>query len=103
MVRILRFGQLHRTRYKPARRERSVSAEQAKLKAAKAALRELEGCTVVGVGTGSTVEKLIELLPQLEGFREKLYVPSIDTALKLARMGLLVLDSFAPSIKVHVA
>jgi len=27
---------------------------------------------VVGVGTGSTVEKLIELLPRLEGFREKL-------------------------------
>jgi len=27
---------------------------------------------VVGVGTGSTVEKLVELLPRLEGFREKL-------------------------------
>jgi ribose 5-phosphate isomerase A len=81
-----------------------VSVELAKLNAARAALRELEGCAVVGVGTGSTVEKLVELLPQLDGFREKLYVASsIDTALKLARMGLRVLDpSFAPAIEVYV-
>jgi ribose 5-phosphate isomerase A len=81
-----------------------VDVELAKLNAARAALRELEGYAVVGVGTGSTVEKLLELFPQLEGFREKLYVASsIDTALKLARMGLRVLDpSFAPAIEVYV-
>lgn len=81
-----------------------MDVELAKLNAARAALRELEGYAVVGVGTGSTVEKLLELFPQLEGFREKLYVASsIDTALKLARMGLRVLDSsFAPAIEVYV-
>ncbi|MEM1849303.1 MAG: ribose-5-phosphate isomerase RpiA [Thermofilaceae archaeon] len=78
--------------------------ERAKLNAAKAVLGEIEGCSVVGVGTGSTVEKLIELLGGLEGYRGKLYVASsIDTALKLSRAGLRVLDaSFAPEVEVYV-
>lgn len=78
--------------------------EEAKLNAARAALREVEDCSVIGVGTGSTVEKLIELMARLEGFRGKLYVPSsIDTALKLSRAGLRVLDaSFAPEIEAYV-
>lgn len=81
-----------------------MSVDAAKLNAARAALREIEGCRVVGVGTGTTVEKLIELLPQVEGYAAKFYVASsIDTALKLARMGLRVLDpSFAPEVEVYV-
>lgn len=81
-----------------------MSTEAAKLNAARAALREIEGCAIVGVGTGTTVEKFIDLLPQLKGFEGKLYVASsIDTALKLARAGLRVLDpSLAPRIDVYV-
>jgi len=81
-----------------------VGAELAKLNAARAALREISGCRVVGVGTGTTVEKLIELLASSEEFRGKLYVPSsIDTALKLSRAGLRVLDpSTSPALEVYV-
>lgn len=81
-----------------------MSWEQAKVNAAKAALSEVEGCRVVGVGTGSTVEKFVELLAR-EGFsRSQLYVPSsIDTALKLSQHGLLVLDpGSAPEVEVYV-
>jgi len=81
-----------------------VNVEAAKLNAARAALAEIESCTVVGVGTGSTVEKLIELLARSEELKGKLYVPSsLDTALKLQRAGLRVLHpAFSPEIEVYV-
>lgn len=81
-----------------------MGVEEAKLNAARAALAEIEGFTVVGVGTGSTVEKLIELLARSEDFRRKLYVPSsLDTALKLQHAGLHVLyPAVSPELEVYV-
>ena len=81
-----------------------MGSGEPKLNAARAALSEVRDCNVVGVGTGTTVERLIELISQVEAFRSKLYVPSsIDTAFKLARFGLRVLDpAFAPGPEVYV-
>lgn len=78
--------------------------ETAKLNAARAVLSEIRSFDIVGVGTGSTVEKLIELLAGSEEFRGKVYVPSsLDTALKLQRAGLRVLHpAFSPEIEVYV-
>lgn len=81
-----------------------MEVKTARLNAAKAALSEIRSFTVVGVGTGSTVEKFIELLANSEGFRDKLYVPSsLDTAFKLQQAGLRVLHpAFSPEIEVYV-
>lgn len=74
------------------------------MNAAKAALSEVEKCSIVGVGTGSTVEKFIELLVSEYFSKNQFYVPSsIDTALKLSQHGLLVLDpGSAPEIEIYI-
>lgn len=81
-----------------------MSWEQAKVNAAKAALGEVEKYRIVGVGTGSTVEKFIELLACEDFSKNQFYVPSsIDTALKLSQRGLLVLDpGSAPEIEIYI-
>lgn len=72
-----------------------------------AALRAVDMCLdadVVGVGTGSTVEKFIEAIARDERFRRKLFVASsIDTASKLASRNLIVLDpSTVGEVDVYV-
>lgn len=81
-----------------------MSLEEAKLSAAAAAFEEARRYRVVGVGTGSTVEKFIELIARDDEFRDKLYVPSsLDTAAKLSRFGLKVLHpAFSPELEVYI-
>lgn len=78
--------------------------DSAKLNAARAVFEEVGRCEVIGVGTGSTVEKFIELLSKQEHFKGKLYVPSsIDTALKLSERGFRVLNLLSsPEVEVYV-
>lgn len=67
--------------------------ELEKLSAAKRALELLREYEVVGVGSGSTVEKWIELASKDSTFKDKLYVASsLDTTLKLKIRGFKVLD-----------
>lgn len=64
-----------------------------KLTAAKRALELVREYKLVGVGSGSTVEKWIEMACRDVDFREKTYVSSsLDTTLKLRANGLKVLD-----------
>ena len=70
--------------------------EKAKLMAAKYAFRLiLPSHRVIGIGTGSTVEKFIQLLSEKrELFHDKVFVASsIDTALKLREHGFKVLST----------
>lgn len=66
--------------------------EEAKKNAAKAALKYVDGASVVGVGTGSTVEKFIELLGSMaRDYRDRVFVASsLDTMLKLRGRGFKV-------------
>jgi len=81
-----------------------MSVDLAKLNAAKAAARLVEESRVIGVGSGTTVERFIDVISRDEGFRQKVYVPSsLDTALKLSRAGLKVLyPSAASGVEVYV-
>ncbi|MEZ0393875.1 MAG: ribose-5-phosphate isomerase RpiA [Desulfurococcaceae archaeon] len=78
--------------------------EAAKANAARGALELVKRYSLVGVGTGSTVEKFVELLAGDDEMRSKLYVASsVDTALKLAEKGLRVLEpSSMTSLEVYV-
>lgn len=68
--------------------------EEAKMNAAKEALKYVEDAEVIGVGTGSTVAKFIDLLGRFRGdFKDRVYVASsIDTILKLSSLGFKVVD-----------
>ena len=69
------------------------SLDEEKVKAAERAVDLARDYRVIGVGTGSTVEKWIEAIAGEPDFKDKLYVPSsIDTMLKLRRIGLNVVD-----------
>ena len=59
-----------------------MSASGKKLQAAKAALDFIEPGTILGVGTGSTVNCLIDLLPQVRG-RIDLLVSSSNASTEL--------------------
>lgn len=64
----------------------------ARRRAAGEAVKYLAGARVVGVGTGSTVEALIELLGEA-GVGDSLFVASsLDTLMKLASRGFRVVD-----------
>ncbi len=66
--------------------------EKAKARAASVALNYLLEARVIGIGTGTTVGVLIEKLANDSRFKGKLFVPSsIDTALKLSKLGFNVL------------
>ena len=72
---------------------KSTAIDIAKLNAAKRAIEHAEKCNIIGIGTGSTVEKFIEAISKLEEFKEKLYIASsFDTVLKLTELGFRVLD-----------
>ena len=81
-----------------------MNVEVAKLSAARACLKLVEDAGIIGVGTGTTVEKFIALLSEREVFRSKLYVPSsLDTAAKLAAKGFRVLHpSSTTGVDVYV-
>ncbi len=71
----------------------SADIERAKLNAARQALDFLGEATIIGVGTGSTVEKFIDVLgEEKDGFKDRLFVASsYDTMLKLSMKGFKVL------------
>lgn len=70
------------------------SIDIAKSNAAKEAVKYVRDYEIIGIGTGSTVEKFIEIISKLDEFRNKLYVASsFDTILKLTNLGFKVLSS----------
>jgi len=71
-----------------------MSIEQARWLAVREALNYIQDAEVVGVGTGSTMEKFIELLGSLrESLSSKYFLASsLATSLKLRELGLKVID-----------
>ncbi len=77
----------------------------AKLNAASKALEFVNDAEVIGVGTGSTVEKFIQVLrDRKEHFKDRIFVASsIDTVLKLSEAGFRVVKTMSlKSIDVYV-
>lgn len=70
----------------------SKAEEQAKARAAEAALETLRGADVIGVGTGSTVRHFIDALAGVRHPLEGAVASSEDTAEKLREAGIRVLD-----------
>ena len=67
-------------------------AETAKARAAEAALETVRGIDVIGVGTGSTVGHFIEALAAIKSQFDGAVASSEDTAEKLRKIGIRVLD-----------
>jgi ribose 5-phosphate isomerase A len=63
-----------------------------KRRAAEAALDQIERGTVLGVGTGSTVNHLIDLLPGVGDRIDGALASSVDTGRRLTERGIRVLD-----------
>lgn len=77
----------------------------AKLNAASKALRFIDDAEVIGVGTGSTVEKFIQVLKEeREVYRDRVFTASsIDSVLKLSNAGLKVANPLSlESIDVYI-
>lgn len=73
-----------------------MNVELARKNAVHEAIKYLESAEFVGVGTGSTVEKLINFMAESEKLRNKYFIASsIDTALKLMRAGFKVLNTLS--------
>ena len=70
----------------------SNAEEDAKARAAEAALETLRGADVIGVGTGTTVHHFIEALAGIRHQLEGAVASSEDTAGKLRGVGIRVLD-----------
>jgi ribose 5-phosphate isomerase A len=68
------------------------TVETAKVRAAEAALETLRGADVIGVGTGSTVHHFITALAEIKHQLDGAVASSEDTAEKLRRIGIRVLD-----------
>ncbi len=68
--------------------------EECKVNAAKEAIKFVRDAKVIGVGTGSTVEKFIEQLTEIKKeLKDKIFVASsIDTRIKLVEKGFCVAD-----------
>ena len=76
-----------------------------KLNAASKAIEFLNGAEVIGVGTGSTVEKFIQALKgRREDYRDRVFTASsIDTVLKLSKLGFKVVEPLSlKSLDVYV-
>jgi len=71
-----------------------MDVERARWLAVSEALNYIRDAEVVGVGTGSTIDKFIKLLGDLkESLRSKYFLASsLDTSLKLKELGLKVVD-----------
>ena len=70
------------------------TVEKCKVNAAKEAIKFVKDAKVIGVGTGSTVEKFIEQLTEIKTeLKDKIFVASsIDTKIKLVEKGFCVAD-----------
>lgn len=68
-----------------------MSQDQAKIAAAEASLELIESGMIVGVGTGSTVDRFIELLPRVKGRIDGTVASSVATEEKLKQNGLPVM------------
>ncbi len=68
------------------------AAEAAKVRVATAALETLRGADVIGVGTGSTVHHFITALAGAKHRLDGAIASSEDTAEKLRRIGIRILD-----------
>ncbi len=68
------------------------TVETAKVRVAEAALETLRGIDVIGVGTGSTVHHFITALAGIKHRLDGAVASSEDTAEKLRRIGIRVLD-----------
>ena len=80
-----------------------MSAEDRKKKAAEAAMAYLGDATVVGVGTGSTVNYFIDALAAIKGRLEGTVSSSEASAKRLKALGIPVLDlNSAGDISVYV-
>ena len=71
-----------------------MSIEQARSLAVREAINYILDAEVVGIGTGSTIDKFIKLLSDLRGSLSSKYfiASSLNTSLKLRELGLKVLD-----------
>ncbi len=80
-----------------------MSAEDRKKKAAEAALPYLKDATIVGVGTGSTVNHFIDALASIKGRIEGAVSSSEASSQRLKKLGIPVLDlNSAGEISVYV-
>jgi ribose 5-phosphate isomerase A len=70
----------------------ALSAQQKKQRAAAAALAYLRDGMLLGVGTGSTVNALIELLPPWKDRLSGVVSSSEDSSLRLRAIGIRVID-----------
>ncbi|MCD6488170.1 MAG: ribose-5-phosphate isomerase RpiA [Desulfurococcales archaeon] len=79
--------------------------DSAKENAAKEALKYINDAEIIGVGTGSTVEKFIDLLSRVyNDYRDRYFTASsIDTMLKLRKIGFKVLhQSIVDHMDVYI-
>ena len=80
-----------------------MSAEDRKKKAAEAALPYLQDASIVGVGTGSTVNHFIDALGSIKGRIEGAVSSSEASTQRLKKLGIPVLDlNSAGDISVYV-
>ena len=80
-----------------------MSAEDRKKKAAEAAMEYLKDATVVGVGTGSTVNHFIDALAAIKGRLEGAVSSSEASTKRLKALGIPVLDlNSAGDIPIYV-
>src|SRR3990167_10505661 len=63
-----------------------------KIKVARAALEYIPDDVILGVGTGSTVNALIDKLPLIKHRIEACVASSVETARRLSALGFMVLD-----------
>ena len=69
-----------------------LSSEQLKEAAARAAIDMIQGEELIGVGTGSTANAFIDLLPTLVGTLQGAVASSEQTATRLQAIGVEVMD-----------
>ncbi len=82
----------------------TINVEKAKEKAAEKAIERVYDAEVIGVGTGSTVLKVLEKMSrERDVFKRKTYLASsYDTMIKLSKLGFKVVPSYFTSIKPEI-
>ncbi|WP_045225307.1 ribose-5-phosphate isomerase RpiA [Methyloterricola oryzae] len=80
-----------------------MTQDELKKKAAEAALEYVKGVTLLGIGTGSTVNHFIELLADLKGDIEGTVSSSEGSTKRLKELGIPVLDlNAAGELEIYV-
>jgi len=80
-----------------------MTQDELKKKAAEAALEYVKGVTLLGIGTGSTVNHFIELLADLKGNIEGTVSSSEGSTKRLKELGIPVLDlNAAGELEIYV-